>query len=94
MVRAYWLMLERGEPGEVYNIGSGTTRTMGEMLEMLIGMTDAKIEIKQDPARLRPSDVKILWANASKFQKATGWEPTIPFEQTMRDLLAYWRTHI
>jgi GDP-4-dehydro-6-deoxy-D-mannose reductase len=94
MVRAYWLMLERGEPGEVYNIGSGTTRTMGEMLELLTSLSDAKIEIKQDPARMRPSDVKILWANSSKFQKATGWEPTIPFEQTMRDLLAYWRTHI
>jgi len=93
MVRAYWMMLDKGEPGEVYNIGSGTTRTMGEMLEMLLGMSTAKIEIKQDPARLRPSDVVILWANASKFQKATGWEPTIPFEQTMRDLLAYWRTH-
>jgi GDP-4-dehydro-6-deoxy-D-mannose reductase len=94
MVRAYWLMLERGKPGEVYNIGSGTTRSMGEMLEMLLGMSSARIEIKQDPARLRPSDVKILLANASKFQKATGWEPTISFEQTMRDLLAYWRTHV
>jgi GDP-4-dehydro-6-deoxy-D-mannose reductase len=94
MVRAYWLMLERGTPGEVYNIGSGQTRSMGEMLDMLLGMSKARIEIKQDPARMRPSDVKILWADAGKFQKATGWEPTIPFEQTIRDLLAYWRTHV
>jgi len=93
MVRAYWLLLEHGTPGDVYNIGSGTTRTMGAMLELLIGLSQVPVEVKQDPARLRPSDVKILWADASKFQQATGWEPTIPFEQTMRDLLAYWRTH-
>ncbi|MDQ2806616.1 MAG: GDP-mannose 4,6-dehydratase [Chloroflexota bacterium] len=94
MVRAYWLMLDHGRPGEVYNIGSGTTRPMGEMLEMLLAQSTAKIEVKQDPARLRPSDVMILWADARKFQQATGWEPTIPFEQTLRDLLAYWRAHI
>lgn len=94
MVRAYWLLLDHGRPGEVYNIGSGTTRTMGEMLEMLLAQSTAKIEVKQDPARLRPSDVMILWADARKFQQATGWEPTIPFEQTLRDLLAYWRTHV
>lgn len=94
MVRAYWLLLEHGKPGEVYNIGSGATRTMGEMLEMLLGMSEVRIEIKQDPARMRPSDVKILWANAGKFQKATGWEPKISFAQTMRDLLAYWRARV
>ncbi len=94
MVRAYWLLLEHGAPGDVYNIGSGVTRSMGEMLELLLGMTTARIEIKQDPARLRPSDVRILWADTAKFRKATGWEPTIPFEQTIRDLLGYWRTHV
>ncbi|HUS15552.1 MAG TPA: GDP-mannose 4,6-dehydratase [Chloroflexia bacterium] len=94
MVRAYWLMLEHGEPGEVYNIGSGKTRPMGEMLDMLLAMSNVRIEVKQDPARLRPSDVMILWADASKFQQATGWEPTIPFEQTLKDLLAYWRAHV
>jgi len=94
MVRAYWLMLEHGEPGVVYNIGSGTTRPMGDMLDMLLAMSNVRIEVKQDPARLRPSDVMILWADASKFKQATGWEPTIPFEQTLRDMLAYWRAHV
>lgn len=94
MVRAYWLALEKGEPGEVYNIGSGVSRRVGDMLELLLSMTDMNVEIRQDPARLRPSDVPILWADATKFKKRTGWEPRIPFEQTLRDLLDYWRAKV
>jgi GDP-4-dehydro-6-deoxy-D-mannose reductase len=94
MVRAYWLLLEKGTPGEVYNIGSGSCRQVQEMLDTLLSMTTAKIEVKQDPARLRPSDVKILCADYSKFHKATGWTPEIPFEQTMRDLLNFWRERV
>jgi len=92
VVRAYWLSLERGEPGEVYNICSGRDWTIRAMLDMLLGMTKAKVKIEQDPTRMRPSDVPVLLGDASKFKKATGWEPTIPFEQTLRDLLEYWRT--
>lgn len=94
MVRAYWLSLEKGVPGEVYNVGSGTTRRVGDMLTLLLSLTKAKIEVRQDAARLRPSDVKILWADVSKFKARTGWEPRIPFEQTMRDLLDYWRARV
>ena len=54
-------------------------------------MTRAKIEVRQDPARLRPSDVPVLLGDASKFQKTTGWKATIPFEQTLHDMLEYWR---
>jgi GDP-4-dehydro-6-deoxy-D-mannose reductase len=94
MVRAYWLALERGEAGEVYNVGRGRTWAIGEMLSMLLAISTVKIRSQEDPARLRPSDVPILWADASKFQKATGWEPKIPFEQTLRDLLDYWRDRV
>jgi GDP-4-dehydro-6-deoxy-D-mannose reductase len=59
---------------------------------MLLGMTKVKIEVKQDAARLRPSDVPILLGDNTKFVRATGWQPTIPFEQTLRDMLDYWRT--
>jgi GDP-4-dehydro-6-deoxy-D-mannose reductase len=90
-VRAYWLALEKGEPGEVYNIASGKAWTIREMLDLLLGMTKAKIKIEQDPARMRPSDVPVLLGDSSRFRKRTGWEPAIPFEQTMRDLLEYWR---
>ncbi len=93
-VRAYWLALEKGVPGEVYNVGSGITRSVGEMLDVLLSMTECKIEVRQDPARLRPSDVKVLMADATKFKKLTGWEPQIPFEQTLKDLLDYWRDRV
>jgi len=91
VVRAYWLSLEKGEPGEVYNICSGKCWTIRAMLDMLLGMTKAKITIESDAARMRPSDVPVLLGDATKFRKATGWEPAIPFEQTLRDLLDYWR---
>jgi len=53
-----------------------------------------KIRTQEDPARLRPSDVPILWADTAKFQRATGWEPQIPFEKTLADLLDYWRDRV
>lgn len=91
IVRGYWIALEKGQPGEVYNLGSGTCRTIGEMLDILLTNSTAHVEVRQDPSRLRPSDVKILWADTTKFREQTGWVPEIPFEQTMRDLLDYWR---
>ena len=92
MVRAYVMALEKCEPGEVYNICSGKAWTIQKVLDHLLGMTKAKIEVKQDPARLRPSDVPILLGDNSKFVKATGWQPTIPFEQTLKDMLEHWRS--
>jgi GDP-4-dehydro-6-deoxy-D-mannose reductase len=92
MVRAYWLALERCEPGEAYNICSGTAWSIQQVLDRLLGMTKAAIEVKQDPRRLRPSDVPILLGDNSKFVQATGWQPTIPFERTLEDMLEYWRS--
>jgi GDP-4-dehydro-6-deoxy-D-mannose reductase len=94
MVRAYWLATERGTPGEVYNTGRGTCMRVGEMLDILLSHAQVPITKQQDPTRLRPSDVRLLWANVDKFKAATGWEPTIPFEKTMDDLLGYWRERV
>lgn len=94
VVRGYRLAIEKGEPGEVYNICSGTARSIGEMLNVLLGLSGAQVKVQQDPERLRPSDVPVLQGDASKFSKRTGWKPVIPFEQTMRDLLDYWRQRI
>jgi GDP-4-dehydro-6-deoxy-D-mannose reductase len=94
MVRAYWLAAERGEPGEVYNVGTGTCMRVGDMLDILLSHSYVDISKEQDPSRLRPSDVTLLWANVDKFKKATGWEPVIPFDQTMADLLGYWRERV
>ena len=93
-VRAYWLALEKGTPGEVYNIGSGKAWEVREMLDMLLGMTGVKVEIKNDPTRFRPSDVKVLVCDSTKFRQTTGWQPQYTFEQTLRDLLDYWRERV
>jgi len=94
MVRAYWLATEKCEDGDVYNIGSGKTYVMQDMLDMLLGMSTVKVKVEVDPARLRPSDVPILLADASKFVNLTGWQPRIPFATTLRDLLNYWRERV
>lgn len=91
VVKAYWLALEKGEPGEDYNIASSTTYTMEEMLHTLLSFSKVEIDIEVDPSRLRPSDVEILLGDVSKFEAKTGWKPEIPFKQTMEDLLNYWR---
>jgi GDP-4-dehydro-6-deoxy-D-mannose reductase len=93
IVRGYWLATEKGTPGEVYNICSNKTITIRGMLDVLLGFSTAKdkIKVKEDPARLRPSDVEILWGDNSKFSQQTGWKTEIAFEKTMEDLLNYWR---
>lgn len=93
IVRGYWSLLERGVPGEVYNLCSGTDRPIEEVLRFFISAsTTSGIEIQRDPSRMRPSDVPMLRGSADKIEKATGWRVTIPFEQTLRDLLDYWRS--
>lgn len=94
VVKAYWLALERCEPGEVYNIGSGRAWRIADVADMLIGMAKVPIRIEPDPTRMRPSDVPVLRADTTRFREATGWEPTIPFEQTLWDTLEYWRDRV
>ena len=91
MVRGYWLALDKGEPGEVYNICSGTSWRIRDILDKLIEMAKVKIEVRQDKTRMRPSDVPLLEGDHSKFHARTGWKPEIPFEKTLSDLLDYWR---
>jgi GDP-4-dehydro-6-deoxy-D-mannose reductase len=91
MARAYWLALEKCAPGEVYNICRGKAWSIREVLDLLLGMTKTKIEVRQDRMRLRPSDVPVLIGDRTKFTQATGWEPTIPFERTLEDMLDFWR---
>ena len=94
VVRAYWLATEKCLPGEVYNISSGKALSIKEMLDLLLKISKVKVEIKQDSARMRPSDVSVLLGDNTKFCKQTGWKPEIPFEQTLKDLLEYWRGKI
>ena len=94
MVQAYWLSLEKCEAGEAYNIGTGKFYSMSKVVEMLVSMSDVEIETRIDPTRLRPSDVPILLSDSSKFRAVTGWEPKIPFQQSLEDLLNYWRERV
>lgn len=93
MVRAYWLALEKGQAGEVYNIGGGKVCSMRDILDLLLQIAGlvSKVKVVMDFNRLRPSDVPILVCDCSKFQKRTGWAPTYSFNTTMTDLLNYWR---
>lgn len=91
MVRGYWLALEKGKPGAVYNICSGTSHRIGDILDDLIDISGVEVEVQQDPERLRPSDVPLLEGDNKTFVEDTGWQPEIPFEQTLRDLVEYWR---
>jgi len=93
VVRAYWVLVEKGVPGEVYNIGGTKTMLVGEMLDMLLNIAEMKNKVKVvvDRTLLRPADVTRQIPCMEKFQKATGWKPEIPFEKTLKDLLDYWR---
>lgn len=91
MVKAYSLILEKGIPGDVYNIGSGKAVKIAEILDTLISLSNTKIEKEVDPTKLRPSDVPEIVCNSTKIRNITSWEPTIPLETTLKDTLDYWR---
>jgi len=94
MVKAYWIAAERGEAGEVYNICSGVSRSVAEVLQQLISLSTVNVTVEQDPSRLRPSDVLYHRGDCTKFIAQTGWRPQIPWEATMSDLLDYWRKRV
>jgi GDP-4-dehydro-6-deoxy-D-mannose reductase len=94
MVRAYWLAVTRGQPGEAYNIATGSGISIRELLNRLLAKSSAQVQIEIDPDRLRPSDVEILIGDSSKFRQDTGWEPLVPFDQTLTDILEYWRQRL
>lgn len=98
VVRGYWLALEKGEPGEVYNICSGKTFSMKEVLDMMLGLSTVKakmkIKVKTDPSRLRPSDIDVLYGDFTKFRARTGWEPRYSLKDTLSDLMEHWREKV
>ncbi len=87
VVRAYRLIMEQGTPGDVYNVASGITHTIQEMLDLFLRHSTAQIEICLDPDRIRPASIPILWGDSSRLTALTGWQPTISFEQTLIDVL-------
>ncbi len=94
VVRAYVLLLEKGRRGEVYNVCSGQTVSLREGLESLVGLAKRPIEYRQDPARLRKTDIPYLAGDGTKLRRETNWTPEIPFSRTLSDLLEFWREHL
>ncbi len=93
-VRAYWLLVNKCTPGEVYNIGGVETMTVGEMLNKILKLSTVKdIKIEVDQKRLRPSDVTLQIPCIDKFTKEINWKPEIKFDKTLEDLLSYWRDY-
>lgn len=92
IVRGYWAALDGGcKPGEAYNLCSEKDYKIKDVLDLLIEIAGVDVSIQEDPERLRPSDVPVLLGDASKFRDATGWKPTIAYEQTLSDMVDYWR---
>jgi GDP-4-dehydro-6-deoxy-D-mannose reductase len=94
VVRAYRLLAERGRPGEAYNVCSGRAVAIGELAETLISLSGRPMKVVLDPDRLRPVEVPILHGDNTKVRDETGWEPAILLEQTLADVLAWWREKI
>jgi GDP-4-dehydro-6-deoxy-D-mannose reductase len=94
VVRAYWAILESGTAGTVYNVCSGRGVCVGDVLRRLIALAGVDVEVKPDPSRFRPSDIPILVGDRSRLRAATGWEPRIDLDRTLRDLLDDWRARV
>jgi GDP-4-dehydro-6-deoxy-D-mannose reductase len=90
-VRAYRAIAERGEPRRAYNVCSGRAVMIRDLLDSLVARARVSIRVLVDPARFRPSDVPLLLGDPARLRDELGWTPTIPFEQTLDDLLDYWR---
>ena len=94
VVRAYALLIQHGVSGETYNVGSGHAITIEHILQKILEQSAVPIQVQVDPNRLRPIDVPIIEADITKLRQCTGWEPKIPIEQTITDVLNYWRTSV
>jgi len=91
VVKAYTLLIQKGQPGETYNVGSSHAVSIEDVLTQILSLSPRKIQVSVDPDRLRPVDIPIIEADITKLQDATGWTQTIPLRQTLEETLNYWR---
>ncbi|MBC7256749.1 MAG: GDP-mannose 4,6-dehydratase [Chloroflexi bacterium] len=94
IVRGYHLALTRGQAGQVYNLGSSQAWAIRDLLDRLLALSTAEVQVEQDPERMRPSDVPIIVSDCRRIRQEVGWEPYIPLEQSLRDTLDDWRDRI
>jgi GDP-4-dehydro-6-deoxy-D-mannose reductase len=90
-VRAYRALMDRGRPGEVYNVCSGRAYRIGEILDLLLVQSRMAITVAADPSLRRPNDVPLVLGSYRRVHDELGWAPEVPVERTMDDLLRYWR---
>lgn len=93
MVQAYLLAMKLGKPRGLFNLASNRSYSIKELLNRLLSLTDRNIEIRTNPDLMRPSDNPDIRGNAQAFSRLTSWKPEIPIEQTLNDILMYWRNH-
>jgi GDP-4-dehydro-6-deoxy-D-mannose reductase len=93
VVRAYRLLIESGDPGGRYNVCSGRDVSIREIADGLLGLAGTTLAFETDPSLVRPVEVPVLRGDPARLAAVTGWKPEIPLEQTLEDVLAYWREH-
>ena len=91
VVRAYGMLISKGEKGQTYNVGSGHAVSIDSILQTIVSMAKCEIKVETDAAKLRPIDVPIIEADTSKLQECTGWRPEIPLSQTIEETLEFYR---
>jgi GDP-4-dehydro-6-deoxy-D-mannose reductase len=91
-VLAYRALVARGTPHRPYNVCSGRAYRIGDLLDILLGLTRVRVRVDTDPDRLRPSDVPVMVGDPSRVADETGWRAQLPIERTLEDLLHYWRS--
>ena len=94
VVRAYRLLIESGSLGEVYHVASSQAHSIQSVLDILLSMGQVSISVKEAVSRMRPSVNHILVGSIEKLVKQTGWKARISFEDSLRDILEYWRTQV
>jgi GDP-4-dehydro-6-deoxy-D-mannose reductase len=94
IVRGYLLALQEGEAGQVYNLGSEKAYSIQEILDLLLQLSRAPLQVEPDPARLRPSDVPVIVSDCTRFRERTGWRTAYSLQDSLRDVLDYWRRRV
>jgi len=91
VVKAYFLLMKEGKRGEAYNVCSGKTVSLQKILDLLLSYSSLGIEVQADPRKFRKADISMLVGSSKKIRRDTGWKPEVPLEETLLDLLEYWR---
>jgi GDP-4-dehydro-6-deoxy-D-mannose reductase len=94
VARAYLALIKFADGGQVFNVCSGQPRSIQTMLDTMLSMSTAKIEQVTDPAKFRVADTPVSYGDASRIREIAGWQPLIPFEQTIADILNDWRERV